>query len=350
MKNFSKIFLLTAIFSLIFGVFLVGTVQARGVLTPRADDSDTDFQEDEEELTNADVRDLVEDEFGDDHPMVAVARCESSFRQFASDGDSLRNPESDAIGIFQLLESYHEEPAEELGLDIFSITGNIGYARKLYDSFGLQPWSPSSLCWDQGDIAETTPTVSTDSGETQSTKVRVRVREDGELVEDTDTSKETETNTQVAEPLITKKLVSGVSDEEVLELQKLLNRLGYELSATGPGSPGEETDFFGAKTRGALQEFQCDKDIICTGEAYSTGYGLVDERTRSALNEAASSLADNESIRGGLLVREQGSQTTTADDTEDEVREENSTSSTEDLSAQLQEIREQIINLQRQLN
>lgn len=281
---------------IIAGVFVfafASPVEAISVLEPRGqeDAQEIEGEDGPEKYLATEIKGMVEEEFGDGHPMVAIARCESSFRQFDNDGDVLRNPESDAIGIFQILEGLHEEPADKLGFDIFTAEGNIGYARKLYDSFGLAPWSPSSLCWDDGSINTTNPSGVDLQQQAESTRVPVKVRSDGELeplFENADDEASKQEMTEPAEnQLITKKLVSGVTDPQVRDLQRLLNDIGYRLSSSGPGSPGKETDFFGAKTRAAVQKFQCENDIVCSGGRYSTGYGLVDQKTRQALNQAA---------------------------------------------------------------
>jgi peptidoglycan hydrolase-like protein with peptidoglycan-binding domain len=45
-------------------------------------------------------------------------------------------------------------------------------------------------------------------------------------------------------------------DPEVKELQKFLNSKGFIVSLDGVGSVGNETDYFGEKTRSALIKFQ----------------------------------------------------------------------------------------------
>ena len=45
----------------------------------------------------------------------------------------------------------------------------------------------------------------------------------------------------------------GSRGEAVLHLQKFLNERGYALAEAGPGSPGNETVFFGPRTRAALE-------------------------------------------------------------------------------------------------
>jgi len=52
---------------------------------------------------------------------------------------------------------------------------------------------------------------------------------------------------------------------DILALQEFLNAHSFPVSATGPGSPGEETDFFGVKTYQALVKFQAANDLPPTG-------------------------------------------------------------------------------------
>jgi peptidoglycan hydrolase-like protein with peptidoglycan-binding domain len=306
--NYSTKLFIAVLISSLFAFTSSLPAEARGVLQPRTEqNTQTTDGSVAGDYTTSEIKSMVQQEFGDDHPMVAVARCESSFRQFDNDGDALRNPKSDAIGIFQILEGLHEAPAEELGIDIFTAEGNIEYARKLYDSFGLAPWSPSSLCWDDGSI-EATDINDIEVRESQSTRVPVQVRSDGELESlygggDTDEKEGRQSVESVDNPLITEKLVSGVRDPQVQDLQRLLNDIGYQLSASGPGSAGQETDFFGAKTRAAVKEFQCEQDIVCDGGRYTTGFGLVDKKTRQALNQAAADREDGVYRIGSVRVR-----------------------------------------------
>ncbi|PJE73737.1 MAG: hypothetical protein COV02_00925, partial [Candidatus Terrybacteria bacterium CG10_big_fil_rev_8_21_14_0_10_41_10] len=88
---------------------------------------------------------------------------------------------------------------------------------------------------------------------------------------------------------ITKTLKTGSNNSEVKDLQKLLNSLGYTVSGSGLGSPGNETNYYGAKTREAIKKFQCDNGIVCSGDENSTGYGLVGPGTRAKLNAMVSS-------------------------------------------------------------
>lgn len=47
----------------------------------------------------------------------------------------------------------------------------------------------------------------------------------------------------------------------VLDLQRRLNKLGFTITKSGPGSPGNETDFFGNLTRLAVINFQKSRKL-----------------------------------------------------------------------------------------
>ena len=75
---------------------------------------------------------------------------------------------------------------------------------------------------------------------------------------------------------LTRDLYRGLSGEDVLALQRLLNANGYTVAATGAGSPGNETTYFGPATLAAIIRFQ-----IAHGITPSVGY--VGPLTRAAL-------------------------------------------------------------------
>ena len=85
----------------------------------------------------------------DDIPvMVAVARCESTFRHTLSDGSVLRGRVDSAdTGVMQINKRYHEDRADQLGLDLDNLYDNMAYARYLYEKQGTQPWNASRPCW-----------------------------------------------------------------------------------------------------------------------------------------------------------------------------------------------------------
>lgn len=63
----------------------------------------------------------------------------------------------------------------------------------------------------------------------------------------------------------TKYLSLGKTDAEVKEVQKFLNTHGAPVSATGAGSVGNESSYFGAKTVAAVKVFQTANGISPTG-------------------------------------------------------------------------------------
>lgn len=79
--------------------------------------------------------------------LIAIARCESNFRQFNNEGKPLKNPNSSATGVMQIMASLHEQTARELGYDINETAGNLQYARYLYEKQGTEPWNASRHCW-----------------------------------------------------------------------------------------------------------------------------------------------------------------------------------------------------------
>jgi soluble lytic murein transglycosylase-like protein len=87
-------------------------------------------------------------EYYDDVPVLAeIASCESQFRQFDNNGNVIKNANSSAVGIMQIMSSIHDPVADKLGLDIYTIQGNLAYARYLYEESGTAPWNASKSCW-----------------------------------------------------------------------------------------------------------------------------------------------------------------------------------------------------------
>lgn len=84
-------------------------------------------------------------------PLLAeVARCESQFRQFDKSGNVLEGRAvPDDKGVMQINAHFHEDTAKKLGYDIYTLEGNLAYAKNLYERQGLRPWSASAPCWDK---------------------------------------------------------------------------------------------------------------------------------------------------------------------------------------------------------
>lgn len=93
------------------------------------------------------VERVVRNYFQDVPVMVTIAGCESTFRQYDENGEVLKNPSSSARGVFQIMSSLHRNEALRLGFDIYTLEGNILYARHLYRTQGTRPWNASKHCW-----------------------------------------------------------------------------------------------------------------------------------------------------------------------------------------------------------
>lgn len=107
----------------------------------------------------ANVKRFVQDYFSDIPVMQKIAECESHFRQFGSNGAVKRGEKNHYdVGVMQINELYHSEDASELGINIYTIDGNVAFARHLYERFGTKPWNSSSACWNKsGDLAVAPP-------------------------------------------------------------------------------------------------------------------------------------------------------------------------------------------------
>lgn len=97
---------------------------------------------------NSKVGPALKSYFKDAPIMERVAFCESTHTQFISEGVVHRGVvNSKDVGIFQINEKYHLKDSKKMGIDIYSIEGNMEYAKHLYEEQGLQPWSASRPCW-----------------------------------------------------------------------------------------------------------------------------------------------------------------------------------------------------------
>ena len=101
-------------------------------------------------LLGSNTENIVRTYFRDIPVMIQVARCESTFRHTLADGSVLRGRvDPRDTGVMQINKGYHEQAALKMGLDVDDIYDNMAYARHLYETQGVQPWSASSPCWGQ---------------------------------------------------------------------------------------------------------------------------------------------------------------------------------------------------------
>ena len=216
----------------------------------------------------ADVETAVKNYFADIPAMPAIAKCESSFRQFDYDGSVLFDPSYSMIGVFQV-SAAHLPESIGLGMDIMTLNGNMAYAKRLYMQNGIDPWMDSFGCWgsqvnQKPPLVLGTSTVASPAPTSLPTPTAASVNSGG-----------------------SSGLALGMTGASVLALQQLLNKVGFVIAASGAGSPGNETNRFGSLTRNAVRRFQCAKSIVCSGDESTTGYGMVDDRTYQALLAAS---------------------------------------------------------------
>jgi hypothetical protein len=214
------------------------------------------------------TEEIVRAYFSDVPIMAEIARCESKFTQFNSSGTYLRGGFGQKmIGVFQVYEDIHAEFAKGKGMDIFTLEGNMAYAKYLYEREGTQPWISSFPCW-KGAVEETIAR---------------------QVIYDVPDPEKGESVAIQPATAFSSNLSFGMEHEDVRTLQRFLNGAGYKIASSGPGSPGEETSKFGSLTREAVRAFQCAKMQLCSGDEYSNGYGYVGPKTRAALFGTAQS-------------------------------------------------------------
>ncbi len=111
---------------------------------------DETYSEISEEVKVKTTEEIIAEHFVNTPILKKIAYCESQNRQFTQEGEVLRgriNPQD--IGVMQINEKYHLGTAKKLGFDIYTLEGNIDYAKYLYETQGVKPWVHSSKCWDK---------------------------------------------------------------------------------------------------------------------------------------------------------------------------------------------------------
>ncbi len=111
---------------------------------------DETYSEISEQVKVKTTEEIIAEHFKDTPILKKVAICESQNRQFDETGKVLRGKvNSQDVGAMQINEKYHLKEAQKLGLDIYTLEGNLDYAKHLYKKQGVKPWVHSSKCWDQ---------------------------------------------------------------------------------------------------------------------------------------------------------------------------------------------------------
>ncbi|HVU75275.1 MAG TPA: peptidoglycan-binding domain-containing protein [Candidatus Paceibacterota bacterium] len=92
----------------------------------------------------------------------------------------------------------------------------------------------------------------------------------------------------------TQNLKVGATSAEVMQVQKFLNSKGFTVAATGAGSPGNETSYFGPATKAAVIKFQnaYAADIL-TPNGLTAGNGNWYASTRAKANALCTSTGGN---------------------------------------------------------
>lgn len=80
-------------------------------------------------------------------------------------------------------------------------------------------------------------------------------------------------------PVFTRDLTIGSTGLDVTALQKYLNANGFPVAAAGPGSPGNETNYFGTLTQKAVAKFQ-------TAHGITPNVGYFGPKTRAVINNS----------------------------------------------------------------
>jgi hypothetical protein len=135
--------------SSIYGGTTQNTSIANSVSTASSTQSHIEQSTSEARFINSKaVEAYVKDKYSDEPILVDIARCESTYRQFDQTGNILRGKVNQGdVGVMQINEKYHADDATKLGINIYTVEGNVAFGRYLYNKYGSQPWSSSSPCW-----------------------------------------------------------------------------------------------------------------------------------------------------------------------------------------------------------
>lgn len=132
-------------------MLVASITNAQVIEAPAENESNVDetYSEISEEVKIQTTEEIVAEYFEDAPIMKKIAYCESRYRQFNEDGSVLRGrANSQDVGVMQINEKYHLAASQRLEYNIYTLEGNMEYARHLYETQGVRPWIHSSHCWD----------------------------------------------------------------------------------------------------------------------------------------------------------------------------------------------------------
>ncbi len=107
------------------------------------------------------------------------------------------------------------------------------------------------------------------------------------VVTEPQTKPQAQQSTTLSEPFtFLKTLKLGDTDEGVFHLQRFLNGYSFPIARSGAGSPGNESTYFGQRTRSALIRFQeAYKTQLLTPYDLKKGTGILGPLTRELINK-----------------------------------------------------------------
>jgi hypothetical protein len=124
------------------------SAQIQTISIASTEPKELDVQDYEPITDPANVKRYVADYFSDIPLLADIAACESHDRQVLPSGNIVRGEVNRYdIGVMQINELYHADEAKAQGDDLYTIQGNVAFARYLYDKEGAKPWMSSSGCW-----------------------------------------------------------------------------------------------------------------------------------------------------------------------------------------------------------
>lgn len=175
--------------------------------------------------------------------------------------------EADSFSIFGL---FGEEPSESSGSSTVS-SGYAGDSSYAQNNNSLSEEVTSGTTQEVADSQMTTETASMEVAMTENNTDMMTDEAENEMPQSTNS--------------LTMDLWYGLRDTEVEILQTLLNKFGFTLSEVGPGSPGNETTFFGPLTKAALIKFQeTYSSQILAPYGISKGTGYFGPFSRKVIN------------------------------------------------------------------